>query len=127
MNELNSKDIRDYFNNIISIKELKDKLKPNVLEYEVKSKKKGASTPVYLREDKIKYTIVASHIINLCRAYKSGNLNLIELDIISTIIQLSEDFEFVSENVEEAMFLLSDREINGTLDDNLINYIMLFP
>ena len=78
-------------------------------------KERGRSSPIVLTEMGTPAVVREVHVENLIKAYLSGELSAIELDYLANALDLSEDADYATKAVREAVFALSTPEINGRL------------
>ncbi len=88
--------------------------------YRENLRKVGSSRPIVIDRDERIFQIEARHVKRLCEEYLCGNLDEIEVDYLATAIQLIPELSYASEAVEDAIFLISDPEVNGPLSKSLV-------
>lgn len=69
--------------------------------------KKGSSSPIYLNNDGQKFAVKKWHIQRLCNFYLNNDLDQVELCYITTAMELCEGIIFESDDIEDAISLLS--------------------
>ena len=106
-------DLFSYLNNEISIKELKEKISHELHQYEKQTKITGSSVPIYLEAENNKNQLSLSQFNKLLRDYINNEIEVLELQYISDVIQLGESISVENPLINNWIFEMSDPEING--------------
>ena len=118
--------LKNYLEGNERVATLQTQIADPLKEYREKSRIVGASCPVILDSDLSEFIICREHVIKLCDAYLSGQLDEVEVDYLGSGLQLvaaAHDFQFESDTVEEALSFLCDPQVNGPLTKPIVQEI----
>lgn len=120
---MNLHSLADFLAGALSPGALAEEVAPEVEEYRLKSQKIGSALPVYADGADFHFLVTPGHIRRLCDAYLRGPLTEAHLSYICNLIELSSSFSTSDEDVEEAIFLLADPEVNGEVTPERVKQI----
>jgi len=121
---MNLHKLAEYFEGKVGAGELLKCISAEVEEYKRNANKKGSSLPIYADYDDFQFIVDIAHVSKLCQSYISGIFNEWDISYICNLLELSESFEPAEENVEEAIFLMSDPIVNYPISERLCNLIL---
>lgn len=104
---MNSSTLARFLKGEEEVNKLKKEILIGVDELRKNLNKKGYSSPIYLNNDVQKFVVKKRHIQKLCDFYLKNNLDQVELCYLATAMELCEGFVFESDDIEDAISLLS--------------------
>ncbi len=104
-------------------RQLHDAIKVPLREFRRGKSERGRSTPVQIQSVGRNISVNIKHVANLCSFYLEGEIDEVELEYASDLLDLCPDF--VSDvTVQDAIFQLASPEINGGLSRDRIGEIL---
>ena len=107
-------DIRDLFEDKISLQLFKEKIRNEVSVYKTKSIEKKTSISVSVNEDIETLAIKRKDALYLINTFINQGLYEWELNYIKDVLTLSENIIYENEFVEDAVHLFSEWDFAGT-------------
>jgi len=93
--------------------------------YKFKYKERGTSLKVILDCVDQQFVIGSEEIVNLCNGYLDGHLSQWHVYYICDAIQMYEGFIIKTEDINKAIDLMTDPEVNGEIDRGIIQQIKI--
>ncbi|CCQ89735.1 hypothetical protein NITGR_160045 [Nitrospina gracilis 3/211] len=87
---------------------LKKEIEEGVAGYKRNKPKRGASSPVFLDYENNVFIVKAPHVKRICEGFLNDQLDSDEVCYLATALELSQDFEMESEEIEEWVLYLAD-------------------
>jgi hypothetical protein len=115
--------LREYFEGTRNSDSLKDELKGNIAEYSERLKKRGSSVPIHLIQD-TKLSFGEKELSMLATSFLTGGLTSLELGYIADALLLSDQVDFKSEKVMDALEQLTDAEVNGEITETSVREML---
>ena len=117
--EILSSDLFLYLEGSLSCKQLKQKIRQALELW----KKESIDRPIFLKDLSHDYRIEQKHIEKILNDFKENNITSLEVEYLSSCLELSDDFIFENEIINEVVILLADSVINLSLDSTKIEII----
>jgi len=90
------------------VQELKRKLSSALSFFRNALKTRGGSAPIELTTEGKEVVVKASHLRKICAEFIAGSFDEIDVEYIATALALCPDFAAESEEVQDAIYSLSD-------------------
>lgn len=107
-----------------AVHELKRRLAPSLTAFRKGLAIRGGSAPVELITEGKRIVVKALHIRRVCEEYLAGFLDEVEVEYIATALALCPDFAAESEDVQDAIYSLSDLRQCKPHERNKVNEIL---
>jgi hypothetical protein len=98
-------------------------IRTEIEDFKKKSKIKGTSRPVYLYGGKEKIEIGRTEVLTICDGFLNDDLSKWHVYYICDALLMSELVFFTDEIVEDAVSIMTDPEINGEIDKEVVERI----
>ena len=115
--------LKDFFNQNISVEELKKSISNEVGDYKQLLSKRGSSIPIVLNED-TELSISIKDIAAICQSFLDDQLNEYEIYYIADALHLSDKVSYEDDRVSELLEELTDPEVNGHLTKSFAKGIL---
>ena len=109
-----------YLDSTMSLEDLKKYIDEPVSFIRDSSKETGASIPIEIESDLSGYVVLAGQVKKICQDFINRRLDEVELNYLTTVIELSESFSFESELIEDAVSILSDSTSENPLTNEVV-------
>ena len=109
-----------YLDSTMSLEDLKKYIDEPVSFIRGSSKETGASIPIEIESDLSGYVVLADQVKKICQDFINRKLDEVELNYLTTVIELSESFSFESELIEDAVSILSDSTSENPLTNEVV-------
>jgi hypothetical protein len=121
---MNYSDLKKFFDSKIDASTLEKLIHNEVIEYKhgLLTKRYGPVTINYVEGEYM--TVGLFHFKKVCNAYLDGFIEDYEMFYIVDAIQLCEHFEFENEEIADLFSLITDPEINGEIDKQVVNQLL---
>ena len=105
-----------YLEGTVSTESFLAEIAAELSEYSYGLQERGRSCPIVVSQD-IDMTIDSKAVVSLCSKVIDGSLNTVQLDYITTALELAERVEFESDEIYEYIFEMSAPEANGAFTE----------
>jgi hypothetical protein len=102
---------------------LREAIAPAMPAYRRGIAEKGRSCPVVVDSDGSLLVIATSHLIVLCEAFLDEQIDEVEVGYLATALELTPDFTFVSDDVEDITSFLTP-EASGPITMDSVTKVL---